>query len=90
MIIQIILEEQDYFLSFVLMNQCKSVWFMGLILFGFIFFIVIMWVGGSIGVVFDFFIMFMVLVVGNLLLGFYVVVFGYIVVKIGFNMVLMS
>jgi cytosine permease len=63
---------------------------MGLVLLGFTFFTATMWAGGSIGVAFDFSTMIMVLLVGNLLLGTYAAILGYIAAKSGLNTALMS
>jgi cytosine permease len=83
-------KEQDFPLSPVPMDQRKSVWSMGLVLLGFTFFTATMWAGGSIGVAFDFPTMIMVLLVGNLLLGTYAAILGYIAAKSGLNTALMS
>ncbi|KAA1176131.1 cytosine permease [Marinobacter salinexigens] len=83
-------KEQDYPLSPVPMTERKSVWSMGLVLLGFTFFTATMWAGGSIGVAFDFTTMLMVLAIGNLLLGVYAAVLGYIAAKTGLNTALMS
>jgi cytosine permease len=83
-------KEQDFPLSPVPMDQRKSVWSMGLVLLGFTFFTATMWAGGSIGVAFDFSTMLMVLLIGNLLLGTYAAILGYIAAKSGLNTALMS
>ncbi len=83
-------KEQDYPLSAVPMDQRKSVWSMGIVLLGFTFFTATMWAGGSVGVAFDFQTMLMVLIAGNLLLGTYAAVLGYIAAKSGLNTALMS
>lgn len=87
---QVTSQEQDYPLSPVPMDQRKSVWSMGLVLLGFTFFTATMWAGGSVGVAFDFSTMLMVLAVGNLLLGTYAAILGYIAAKSGLNTALMS
>lgn len=87
---QVTPQEQDYPLSPVPMDQRKSVWSMGLVLLGFTFFTATMWAGGSVGVAFDFSTMLMVLAVGNLLLGTYAAILGYIAAKSGLNTALMS
>ena len=84
------LKEQDFPLSPVPMDRRKSVWSMGLVLLGFTFFTATMWAGGSIGLAFDFSTMIMVLVVGNLLLGTYAAILGYIAAQSGLNTALMS
>ena len=63
---------------------------MGLVLLGFTFFTATMWAGGSIGVAFDFSTMLLVLAAGNLLLGTYAAILGYIAAKSGLNTALMS
>ncbi|MCG7200674.1 cytosine permease [Marinobacter pelagius] len=83
-------QEQDYPLSPVPMDQRRSIWSMGLVLLGFTFFTATMWAGGSIGVAFDFSTMLLVLAVGNLLLGTYAAILGYIAAKTGLNTALMS
>jgi len=83
-------QEQDYPLSPVPMDQRRSIWSMGLVLLGFTFFTATMWAGGSIGVAFDFSTMLLVLAVGNLLLGSYAAILGYIAAKTGLNTALMS
>ncbi|KPP99367.1 cytosine permease [Marinobacter sp. HL-58] len=83
-------QEQDYPLSPVPMDQRRSVWSMGLVLLGFTFFTATMWAGGSIGVAFDFSTMLLVLAAGNLLLGTYAAILGYIAARTGLNTALMS
>lgn len=83
-------QEQDYPLSAVPMDQRKSLWSMGLVLLGFTFFTATMWAGGSVGVAFDFPTMLMVLAAGNLLLGIYAAILGYIAARTGLNTALMS
>lgn len=87
---QVTPKEQDFPLSPVPMDQRKSVWSMGLVLLGFTFFTATMWAGGSVGVAFDFPTMLMVLFIGNLLLGTYAAILGYIAAKSGLNTALMS
>lgn len=87
---QVTPQEQDYPLSPVPMDQRKSLWSMGLVLLGFTFFTATMWAGGSVGVAFDFPTMLMVLAAGNLLLGIYAAILGYIAAKTGLNTALMS
>lgn len=82
--------EQDYPLSPVPMDQRKSIWSMGLVLLGFTFFTSTMWAGGSVGVAFDFSTMLLILVAGNLMLGLYAAVLGYIAAETGLNTALMS
>jgi cytosine permease len=83
-------KEQDYPLSPVPMDQRKSVWSMGIVLLGFTFFTATMWAGGSVGVAFDFSTMLLILAAGNLLLGTYAAVLGYIAAETGLNTALMS
>ncbi len=83
-------QEQDYPLGPVPLDKRKSVWYMGLVLLGFTFFTATMWAGGSVGVAFDFPTMLMVLAAGNLLLGIYAAVLGYIAARTGLNTALMS
>ena len=87
---QVTPQEQDYPLSPVPMDQRRSIWSMGLVLLGFTFFTATMWAGGSIGVAFDFSTMLLVLAAGNLLLGAYAAILGYIAAKSGLNTALMS
>ncbi|PPI81083.1 cytosine permease [Marinobacter flavimaris] len=87
---QVTPQEQDYPLSPVPMAQRRSIWSMGLVLLGFTFFTATMWAGGSIGVAFDFSTMLLVLAAGNLLLGAYAAILGYIAAKSGLNTALMS
>lgn len=82
--------EQDYPLSAVPMDQRKSLWSMGLVLLGFTFFTATMWAGGTVGVAFDFTTMLLVLTAGNLLLGIYAAILGYIAARSGLNTALMS
>ncbi|WP_111495343.1 cytosine permease [Marinobacter bohaiensis] len=82
--------EQDYPLSPVPASARKSVWSMGLVLLGFTFFTATMWAGGSVGTAFLFEDMLLVLLVGNLLLGSYAAILGYIAARSGLNTALMS
>ena len=83
-------QEQDYPLSPVPLDQRKSLWSMGFVLLGFTFFTATMWAGGSVGVAFDFPTMLLVLGAGNLLLGIYAAILGYIAAQSGLNTALMS
>lgn len=83
-------KEQDYPLSAVPALERRSFWSMGLVLLGFTFFTATMWAGGSVGVAFDFSSMLLVLMIGNLLLGTYAAILGYIAAKSGLNTALMS
>lgn len=82
--------EQDYPLSAVPASARKSLWSMGLVLLGFTFFTATMWAGGTVGTAFDFSTLLWVLLVGNLLLGVYAAVLGYIAARSGMNTALMS
>ncbi len=83
-------QEQDYPLSAVPETARKSLWSMGLVLLGFTFFTATMWAGGTVGTAFDFGTLMWVLLIGNLLLGVYAAVLGYIAARSGLNTALMS
>ncbi|MEH6491906.1 cytosine permease [Halopseudomonas sp.] len=83
-------QEQDYPLSAVPETARKSLWSMGLVLLGFTFFTATMWAGGTVGTAFDFGTLLWVLLIGNLLLGAYAAVLGYIAARSGLNTALMS
>jgi len=83
-------QEEDYPLNPVPADQRKSIWSMGLVLLGFTFFTASMWAGGSLGQAFDFSTLLMVLAIGNLLLGLYAAILGYIAAKTGMNTALLS
>ncbi|SDS66642.1 cytosine permease [Halopseudomonas sabulinigri] len=83
-------QEQDYPLSPVPESARKSLWSMGLVLLGFTFFTATMWAGGTVGTAFDFATLMWVLLIGNLLLGVYAAVLGYIAARSGLNTALMS
>ncbi|MEH6566464.1 MAG: cytosine permease [Halopseudomonas sp.] len=83
-------QEQDYPLSAVPESARKSLWSMGLVLLGFTFFTATMWAGGTVGTAFDFGTLLWVLLIGNLLLGVYAAVLGYIAARSGLNTALMS
>ncbi|AQZ94103.1 cytosine permease [Halopseudomonas phragmitis] len=82
--------DQDYPLEPVPAQARKSLWSMGFVLLGFTFFTATMWAGGSIGTAFDFSTMLWILLIGNLLLGCYAAVLGYIAARSGLNTALMS
>ena len=63
---------------------------MGLVLLGFTFFTATMWAGGTVGTAFDFSTLLWVLLAGNLLLGIYAAILGYIAARSGMNTALMS
>lgn len=83
-------QEQDYPLSAVPASARKSLWSMGLVLLGFTFFTATMWAGGTLGTAFDFSTLLWVLLAGNLLLGIYAAILGYIAARSGMNTALMS
>jgi cytosine permease len=80
----------DYPLSEVPMSARKGVWSTALVLLGFTFFTATMFAGGKIGTAFDFKTMLSVIAVGNLLLGLYAALLGYIAYRSGLNSVLMG
>ena len=82
--------DSDYPLSEVPSGARKGLFSTAILLFGFTFFTATMWAGGSVGVAFDFSTMLLVLATGNLLLGVYAAVLGYIAAKTGLNTALMS
>ena len=84
------MEQSDYPLSEVPNAARKGLLSTSVVLLGFTFFTATMWAGGSVGVAFDFPTMLMVLAAGNLLLGIYAAVLGYIAAKTGLNTALMS
>lgn len=77
-------------MSEVFKSDCKGLILILVVLFGFMFFIVIMFAGGKIGIVFSLIELIVVIVVGNLLFGVYVLVLVYIVCKSGLNFVFMG
>lgn len=82
--------KEDYPLSEVPMESRKSLISTAIVLLGFTFFTATMWGGGKLGVSFDFKSLIGVVVIGNLLLGTYVAILGYIAFKSGLNSVLMG
>jgi len=82
--------QEDYPLTEVPSSARKSLFSTSVVLLGFTFFTATMWGGGSIGVAFKFPGLIGVTVLGNLLLGIYVAVLGYIAFKSGLNSVLMG
>ena len=70
--------DPDYPLSPVPETARKSMWSMSFVLLGFTFFSATMWAGGSVGAAFDFSTTLWILLIGNLLLGAYAAILGYI------------
>ncbi len=82
---------EDFPLSEVPMDQRKGFWSVSLVLLGFTFFTATMWAGGKLGVSFKFWPdLVSLIIVGNLLLGTYVAVLGYIAYKTGLSTVLLG
>ena len=83
-------DQEDYPLSEVPENARKSLLSTSVVLLGFTFFTATMWGGGSLGVAFKFPALIGIVLLGNLLLGIYVAILGYIAFKSGLNSVLMG
>jgi cytosine permease len=81
---------EDFPLSEVPMESRKSLWSTSVVLLGFTFFTATMWGGGSLGVAFPFGQLMGLIVIGNLLLGIYVAILGYVAFKTGLNSVLLA
>jgi len=81
---------EDYPLTEVPESDRKSLVSTSVVLLGFTFFTATMWGGGSLGVAFDFKSLMGVVLLGNLLLGIYVAILGFIAFKSGLNSVLMG
>ena len=81
---------EDYPLSEVPMDARKSLASTSIVLLGFTFFTATMWGGGKLGVAFDFTSLIGIVILGNLLLGAYVAILGFIAYKSGLNSVLMG
>ncbi len=81
---------EDFPLSEVPTESRKSLWSTSVILLGFTFFTATMWGGGSLGVAFPFGQLIGLIVLGNLLLGLYVAILGFIAFKTGLNSVLLA
>ena len=81
---------EDFPLSEVPLESRKSLWSTSIVLLGFTFFTATMWGGGSIGVAFPFDELMGIIVLGNLLLGIYVAILGFIAYKTGLNSVLLA
>ncbi|MCP4105745.1 MAG: cytosine permease [Desulfobacteraceae bacterium] len=82
--------QEDYPLTEVPIESRKSLLSTSIVLLGFTFFTATMWGGGKLGVAFDFKSLVSVIIVGNLLLGIYVAILGFIAFKSGLNSVLMG
>lgn len=83
-------DQEDYPLSEVPGNARKSLVSTSVVLLGFTFFTATMWGGGSLGVAFKFPALMGIVTLGNLLLGIYVAILGFIAYKSGLNSVLMG
>ncbi|TVR29304.1 MAG: cytosine permease [Spirochaetaceae bacterium] len=81
---------EDFPLTEVPLENRKSLWSTSVVLLGFTFFTATMWGGGSLGVAFPFAQLMWVIVIGNLLLGAYVAVLGYVAFKTGLSSVLLA
>jgi len=82
--------QQDFPLSEVPVEARKSLFSTAVVLLGFTFFTATMWGGGKLGVAYDFISLLGVVALGNLLLGLYVAILGYIAFKSGLNAVLLG
>lgn len=81
---------EDFPLEAVPESARKGLWSISMVLLGFTFFTATMWGGGKLGVAYKFWPdLIWVVIVGNLLLGTYVAVLGYIAFRSGLNSVLM-
>jgi len=84
-------EKQDFPLSEVPDEARKSLLSLSIVLLGFTYFTATMWGGGKLGVGYKFWPdLVVVIIIGNLLLGTYVGILGYIACKSGLNSVLMG
>lgn len=82
--------QQDFPLSEVPVEARKSLFSTAVVLLGFTFFTATMWGGGKLGVAYDFISLLGVIALGNLLLGLYVAILGYIAFKSGLSAVLLG
>ena len=82
--------DSDYPLSEVPQGARKGLFSTSILLFGFTFFTATMFAGGKIGMAFEFTSLIWAAVIGNLLLGLYAAVLGYIACRSGLNSVLMG
>ncbi len=90
---RIVVEErtEDFPLVSVPPEARKGFWSVSLVLLGFTFFTATMWAGGKLGVSFKFWPDLVTLIIfGNLLLGLYVAVLGYIAYRTGLSTVLLG
>lgn len=84
-------EAEDFPLVEVPFSARKGVLSISLVLLGFTFFTATMWAGGKLGVAYKFWPdLIWIIVLGNLLLGGYVAVLGYIAYRTGLNTVLLA
>jgi len=83
-------ESEDFPLTEVPAESRKSLLSIAAVLLGFTFFTATMWAGGSLGVAFKFTDLIWIIILGNLLLGTYVAILGFIAYKSGLNSVLMA
>lgn len=83
-------ESEDFPLTEVPMESRKNLWSTAVVLLGFTFFTATMWGGGRLGVAFKFTDLIWIAILGNLLLGTYVAILGFIAFKSGLNSVLMA
>jgi len=81
---------EDFPLSEVPLSERKGFWSVSLVLLGFTFFTATMWAGGSLGSAFKWGELVTLIAIGNLLLGAYVAVLGYIAYKSGLSTVLLG
>ena len=81
---------EDFPLSEVPMSERKDFWSVSLVLIGFTFFVSTMVVGGKLGNSFRWGELVTLIIIGNLLLGGYVAVLGYIAYKSGLSTVLLG
>ena len=82
--------DHDYPLSEVPSGERKGLFSTSILLLGFTFFTATMFAGGKMGMAFDFKTLIWAAIVGNLLLGLYAAVLGYIACRSGLNSVLMG
>lgn len=82
---------EDFPLEEVPLQNRKSFWSLSSVLLGFTFFTATMWAGGALGTAFKFFPdLLLIITLGNLLLGGYVALLGYISFRSGLNTVMMG
>ena len=83
-------DKEDFPLGEVPDSARKGLWSLSVVLLGFTFFTSTMWAGGSLGISYKFWPdLIFVMLLGNLLLGIYVAILGYIAFKSRLNTVLM-